>query len=304
MLVTVAALAGCGGGADVPPGDPDAGSGGGADAAGCNLEVPSPAWLEAYQSEVIERLSGAAEIADGTSLPDRATAASRELVRQYLEGELASAGLEPRRHDYGSGQNVYALLPATEEAGGAVQLWGAHFDSVPESPGANDNATGVAVVLAAARFATELPCRRSDLAFAFFDEEELGLVGSDAFAEDAAAGALGWSIAAAHSVDQVGWDGDGDRRVELERPSDELAALYAAAAPAAGVEVVVTDTGGTDHVSFRSRGIAAVGVSEEFSGGDTTPHYHQPTDVAGTVDAEYLAAVTALVFEVLVAVAD
>lgn len=303
-MLAVAAGAACGSGGSAPGGGADAGADGGADAGGCDLDAPRPPWLEAYQSEAVARLSGAAEIAPGASLPDRATAANRELARQYLEAELASFGLEPERHDYGTGVNVYARLPATDAAGRPAQLFGAHFDSVPESPGANDNATGVTAVLAAARFAAELPCRRADLVFAFFDEEEIGLVGSDAMAADLVAGELGWSVAAVHSVDQLGWDGDGDRRVELERPADELAALYAGAAEVAGVEVVVTDTGATDHVSFRSRGIPAVGVTEEFAGGDTTPHYHQSTDVAGTVDGAYLAAATALVLEVIARVVE
>ena len=54
---------------------------------------------------------------------------------------------------------------------------GAHLDSVPLSPGANDNASGVATVLEVARLLAEVPTARS-IHFVAFGAEELGLVGS------------------------------------------------------------------------------------------------------------------------------
>ena len=59
---------------------------------------------------------------------------------------------------------------------------GAHFDTVSGSPGANDNGSGTAVVLAVASILAATPCRTSPITFAFFDEEEVGLVGARAYA--------------------------------------------------------------------------------------------------------------------------
>ncbi|NJL86725.1 MAG: M28 family peptidase [Leptolyngbyaceae cyanobacterium SM1_1_3] len=56
-------------------------------------------------------------------------------------------------------------------------LVGAHYDTVPGSPGADDNASGVAVLLELARLWSEQP-GRSPLILAAFDLEEYGLVGS------------------------------------------------------------------------------------------------------------------------------
>ena len=39
----------------------------------------------------------------------------------------------------------------------------------------------------------------------------------------------------------------------------------------------------------REAGFAAVGVSEEFTGGDTTPHYHAATDTAATLHLPFVA---------------
>lgn len=296
-LSLLVAHAGCGAGGDPLPAA-DAGDAPGADAAeGCEAPARPPPWLGGYQEEIVARLAGAAEIAPGVTLADRATEARREATRVYLEDELAALGLTPLRHDYGTGVNVYALVPATGSPAARVLL-GAHYDTVSGSPGANDNATGVAAALATARLLGEHPCRDTEVVVALFDQEEIGLVGSAAFADLAVA--EDWALAAAHTIDQLGWDADGDRVVEIERPSGALGELYQAAAPAAGVTLSQTGTGGTDHVAFRERGIPAVGVTEEFAGGDTTPHYHMPSDTADTVDLDYLAAATGLVMAVFV----
>lgn len=243
----------------------------------------APPWLDAELARVIDTLAG---------VPDRATAARRTAARTFLAAELDALGLDATLDDYGTGANVVATLPATV-AGGDPVLVGAHFDTVSDSPGANDNATGVATVLAAARALRDLPCRDRPVVFALFDQEEIGLVGSTQLAGRSFA--AGVAFAAVHTIDQVGWDGDRDRRFEIELPTDGLWAEYQAGAAAIGVSVVRTSVGGTDHSAFRERGYPAAGVTEEFAAGDTTPHYHQPTDVPSTIDRAYAALATRLV---------
>ena len=207
---------------------------------------------------------------------------------------FSELGLQGESHDYGSGTNVLARLPATGASEGTL-VFGAHYDSVPGSPGADDNASGTAVVFAAARHLQSVPCRRYDLVFVLFDEEEIGLVGSTAYAAKLVAEEE--PIVSVHTADQLGWDGDGDRRVEVEQPDDDLFAFYedAAAELPSPIEVVETNSGFTDHESFRSAGFAAVGLSEEFASGDTTPYYHSPGDRYDTVDFGYLVANATLV---------
>ena len=105
---------------------------------------------------------------------------------------------------------------------------------------------------------------RAEVRFVLFDQEEVGLIGSTYLA-----GALrqaGAAVAAVHTVDQIGWDADGDRRFEIEQPTAALFAEYQAAAATLGVAVTSTAGGRTDHQAFREAGFAAVGVSEEFTG--------------------------------------
>ena len=114
-----------------------------------------------------------------------------------LGEELEEAGaviyFHEYTHDSRTQRNLIAMVPA-----GAVEdpeephlVIGAHVDSTSEwgaelAPGADDNASGVAAVLETAKIlaACELPTR---IDFVFFTNEEIGTVGSSAYAGDAAA---------------------------------------------------------------------------------------------------------------------
>ena len=111
-------------------------------------------------------------------------------------------------------------------------------------------------------------------------------------------------MASVHTIDQMGWDSDLDRAIELERADPGLFELYegANAMLARPIPLQPTGTGSTDHVAFRELGFAAVGLTEEFVSGDTTPHYHLPTDTYATVDIGYTASSTALAIETFASV--
>lgn len=273
---------------DEDPGEPDGGPGsdsgsGASDAADGCAAIPAlpPPWLDRYQSTIVGQLASS----------ERSTVANRSSARNYLLGELTNLGYQAESQTYSTGTNPYARLDGD---GDEVIVVGAHFDTVPDSPGANDNATGVAMVLAAARFLAEVDCRQRDVIFVLFDQEEIGLVGSAAFAQFLVNS--GDNVVAVHTIDQMGWDQDGDRAIELERASANLAGIYAQARNAGGYDMPLqeTGTGSTDHVSFRDQGYRAIGLTEEFVGGDTTPHYHLPSDTTGTVDFDYLASTSEL----------
>ena len=249
----------------------------------CGAPIAAPSWLDGYLASTIGQLAG---------VPDRATAARRATARTFLRGELDALGVTATLDDYGDGANVVGRLAATTASADWIVV-GAHFDSVSDSPGANDNATGTAAVLAVARGLAALPCRDRGVMFVLFDQEEIGLVGSTVFAGRQFQ--IGTPITAVHTIDQVGWDADGDRRFEIEQPTAPLWAEYQAGAAAIGVTVVRTPSAGTDHEAFRERGFAAVGVTEEFLSGDTSPHYHTSTDTPATIAIPYTALATRLV---------
>jgi len=255
----------------------------------------TPESLLAFQTEIVKKLTGGAEIAPGVRLENRGAPENRVPVRAYLDGVLKSLGMEPQRQPYReNGENLFAFLPATSESDEYVVV-GGHFDTARQTPGASDNATGCAVVLGTARYLANLGQRSRNVYVVLFDEEERGLQGSKAFAEKLQA--EGKNVVAVHTIDQMGWDSDGDGAIELELPYDGAVELYRMAAEVIGFtsEIHVTEEAGSDHTAFRRLGMPAVGLTEEYRNGDTTPHIHRPTDTWDTVDFRYLARATRLV---------
>lgn len=113
---------------------------------------------------------------------------------EYISTTLAESGLATRQHTVELGGrravNVVGSLgsPGASPAAPPI-LVSAHYDTVPGSPGADDNASGVAALLECARVTSAVQLARK-IEFAAFDMEEnqpegLGLVGSSAFVKHA-----------------------------------------------------------------------------------------------------------------------
>jgi len=199
------------------------------------------------------------------------------------------------------------------ETGVGVIVIGAHYDSVPESPGADDNASGVAVLLELARM--QLPARL--VAFAneempYFLTDEMG---SQAYA--ARARREGQRIGAMLSLEMLGFysDARGSQRYppplglfypdrgdfiafvgdlgarSLVRRSLELFRAHAQF-PSEGVAApgFIPGVSWSDHWSFRKHGYAAIMVT------DTAfyryAHYHLPSDTPEKLDYLRMARVT------------
>lgn len=265
-----------------------------------------------WQRDLIARLSGATPLDDGRLLSDRSTRENRSTAAELLSREITQRGLEAQQHHYRHpnihpaldlmmppvrGTNVYATIAATVEADSHVVI-GAHYDSVPDGPGANDNATGIAAVLAVAAHLATLEQRRMHFIIVFFDHEEDDGFGSRTFAQKLVG--EGIRIHSMHNVDMVGWDSNGDRAVEVDMPTATLESLYRNAAKPLGIGIRKVRYNSTDHQSFRDLGIDATCLSEQYASGDTTPHHHKPSDTADAVDFGFLASSTQL----MIAVAD
>ena len=273
VALAVVALLGCTG--DDSMMGPDGGSGDGSitgDSGGCMRPALDQPWLSGLVSGVV----------NGLAASPRYLLTQRQTARTYLSNQLMQMGWTPQLHNYASGANVYATIPSTTGTTRQI-IVGAHYDTVQNSPGANDNATGCAAVMAIARYLKDMTCRNAVVTIVFFDEEESGLFGARAFAPTLQPA----NVLAVHTIDQVGWDNDNDTRFELEMPTSALEAEYRAAAMVVGVPVTRTTTQGTDHEAFRDLGFAAVGVTEEYVGGDTSPDRHLTTDTASKVKLSY-----------------
>jgi len=255
--------------------------------------------IKAKQIEVMGKLTGEVEMAEGVKPANRNTLENRQASRKYLLELFNEMGYEGLNHAYSEdGENIYAVLAADTEAEEYVLL-GAHYDSVRNCPGANDNASGVAVVLAAAQAMREVKGRSRNFIFVLFDQEERGMRGSRAFAQKLLDENL--PVHSVHTIDQMGWDEDGDRAIELEIPYDGAVELYQEAAQLIELDITIhiTPEAGSDHSAFRRQDFPAVGITEEYRNGDTTPYIHRSTDTFDTINFDYLESTTRLVIKVM-----
>jgi len=196
--------------------------------------------------------------------------------------------------------NVGGLLPGSGALADRYLVVGAHHDHLgrvdpagagagpPAAdayyPGANDNASGVTVLVELARRAARGGDRRAVL-FVGFGAEEVGLQGS-AWLVDHLPVERG-AIDAMINLDTVGRLADGKLLVSGVGTSPRFADLVAAAAPG-GPELSLAGGGwsGSDHMVFNTREIPVL-----FLFGGAYPQYNRPGDTADSLDPAALAAV-------------
>ena len=115
-------------------------------------------------------------------------------VRKYLLRQLEDLGLRPtakattaaQTHPDGTYSlarvhNIHARIEGTDSTGHVVLV--AHYDSVPNAPGAADDGAGVAAILEITRALTSGSPPRNDVDVVLTDAEEPGLLGAQAFVD-------------------------------------------------------------------------------------------------------------------------
>jgi aminopeptidase YwaD len=205
---------------------------------------------------------------DGQHLLDLLAGGSPVVVRLTVD-----ASIEQR-----SATNVLADKPARNPAAQSVVI-GAHLDSVPAGPGANDNGSGSAMVL---ELAQVLAARDEPftLHFALFGAEELGLYGSRHYV-DQLSDAERANIRAMINMDMVGvgeaWRFGGTDDL-VQRALAATSDMGERALPLRGPQ-----SGGSDHASFLAAGVPALFIYRVED-----PNYHQAGDRAELVDPNAL----------------
>jgi aminopeptidase YwaD len=172
-------------------------------------------------------------------------------------------------------RNVIAKPPGAE----CETYSGGHYDSVPQAPGASDNATGTATVL---EIASVLMARgeTGNNCFILFGAEELGLLGSRYFVSTLTQEERD-NIKAMLNFDMVGVGDDTWWLVGTPELQQRMGAL----ASSLGIDTVPSDLIGTssDHASFIAAGIPAL-LFHRWQ----DPLLHTPQDVASRVRPELL----------------
>lgn len=217
------------------------------------------------------------------------------LAQRWLTAELERMGYAPVLDTFSiTGINVLAWKTGTVHPEEAVIIC-AHYDSAPAgpvaAPGADDDASGCGAVWEAARLFRDVEFAYSVL-FAFWDDEEQGLLGSKHFAQQAAINDM--AIRGVVNMDAIAYDGNGDKKARIHtRPianSFELSdTVFAVRAHyAIDLDLILTNPGATysDHASFWNNGYGAILVIEEF-GADGNPYYHTSNDRIVHFDLPY-----------------
>jgi len=261
------------------------------------------------QRILVEALTGGSEITPDRIIDKRWTLEEKALVRNYLSGLMKGIHHIPNEHHYETklpekyknntlfkGVNLYTIIPSTVASSEYVII-GAHYDTFKETPGADDNASGCALVYGLGKMLTQLETRSKNILLVFLDEEETGHAGSLAFAKWVKA--QKFDVHSVHTADEVGWDQDHDRNIELELPTPYLESLYRKHAEPFDIKLYKTKTTGSDHREFREAGFQAIGITEEYKNGDGNPHHHKPSDTSEKLDYQFLAFTTYLVFKVV-----
>ncbi len=251
----------------------------------------------------------------------------------WIETQLASYGYTVERHAYTfdgeTRENVYATRTGSLEPD-RMYIVSAHLDSTNNdsadrsfAPGADDDASGVALVLEAARVLASpgVEVERS-VRFAFWNNEETGLAGSAAYAADRAPLQGVESPPGSGLFPEPTWLGmlqhdmilfdhglppqpqqipgaDIDIEYQLEATSGggaialALAVLQASSDHASDYPAQVSGSmSNTDSRSFQDHA-PAISLRENQRlaeiGNGANPHWHRDTDVPGTYsDADYL----------------
>lgn len=234
---------------------------------------------------------------DGTAI-DRAVEYAQQYFEQLsLKTELVPFSLYCRR---GLSYNIEAVLPGSDQQSVLIT---AHLDSFTYSassgsavPGADDNASGSAAVLEAARILSQYKFKHT-LRFVLFTGEEQGLVGSRAYAGKLAS--EGVKILGVFNMDMIAYDGDANGFFEVHAGTREesltLSELMVQTIQTYEIKLVpdVLEAGATnrsDHASFWSRGYPAVLVIEDSEYGETddfNPYYHSTADTLDKLDLSY-----------------
>lgn len=201
-------------------------------------------------------------------------------------------------------QNNVLCGPATSDTGFILVC--AHYDSISEqpgtdAPGADDNASGIAVLLELAHILKDVALKRGVL-FAAFGGEEQGLYGSSRCADIAAA--EGWPIDVVINLDMIAYQGadkPGHIIVEYDQgnrnPGNDAAAkayglmMAQAAADFTSLEVEHTDIWNSDYMPFEEKGYACIGVYEATD----NPAYHSTNDTIDKIEFSHLAEVAKMV---------
>jgi len=238
-----------------------------------------------------------------------------EQAAQYIQREFVKVGLEVKEDPFQWEGRTYKNIVAEKKGTTSpdkIFILGAHYDTVPGSPGADDNASAVAALFEVARTIQTVPLEFT-LKYIAFALEECGYAGSIHYAERAREG--GEKILGMISLEMVGFTGPrqdyppyldpkyypnvGDFIVIIgnERSKELLETVrrsFKTCIPQLPSEFLLVPGNGegleetrlSDHSPFWDQGFSALMVTDTAF--LRNPNYHLPSDTMETLDFEFM----------------
>jgi len=244
------------------------------------------------------------------------------IVQRFAYPNYEGKNIIARKNGYGKGRKKLIVC--------------AHYDSVEDSPGADDNGSGVAALLELARILAALPVENTVELIAF-DLEEYGMVGSKKYVE--LLDSSNESLLGAINLDMIGYmstkensqiipepigvafplakkqveenDSKGDFIICIANSSssglrDRFADLMSRDLPSGKLISLVTPGKGeevpivrySDHSSFWDKGYPAIFI--EDGANSRNPNYHSPEDKTGTLNYAFMKDVTEAVLDLVI----
>jgi len=297
-----------------PPARPDPGTAVAAADAGSDLSLSFDAFNQAgtlvknsdvysgYAAEVLSCL---------TAMPDRyAGSETNQEAAEYIAGQMEQLGLlpfdgesyfSPYLQNVDGGErtlhNVVGYIKGSGDAKTEAVLITCHFDTVRNTPGAVDNASGTAAMLCTARLLSDMAVdSRPDIIFCAFNGEEQFYIGSRAFANEYCDRYQSlYNI----NYDCVGMTYGGAYMTGAAEDDISYDLISGAAACLENRGIKQNDNMNrdirSDHVSFLENGVPAVC----FSMSDVMSVIHSPWDTREVVDAGAVAGLAAAVTDFL-----
>jgi aminopeptidase YwaD len=235
----------------------------------------------------------------------------------YLRERFTQLGLTTSNHAFAAWGGTYENVVGTtgnESLSHTPLILAAHYDTVLGSPGADDNASALAVLLEVAQRLNGISVQRPVHFIAFCLEEE-NLLGSRAYIADLVAARK--AVHGAIVLECVGYarGEEGSQKIPPDIPvavptvgnflaviGNQPSATFTDAVSHAmnrhlpvvplvvpGNGELLPDTRRSDHTAFWEQGFPAVMVTDTAN--FRNPHYHRPTDTIDTLNLDFMASV-------------
>jgi Zn-dependent M28 family amino/carboxypeptidase len=253
-----------------------------------------------------------------------------EKAAQYIYNEFSKVGLRVWKESFQwEGKRFHNIVAEKIGFGSPDKIFilGAHYDTVPGSPGADDNASAIAVLLEVARNIQKVHLG-STLRLIAFSLEEYGYIGSTYYAERARR--EGEKMMGMISLEMVGFTnsrqnypsyinpkyypnvGDFIGLIGNERSKtllEKVVQSFKTYIPQLPTEFLLVPGNGegmeevrlSDHSPFWDQGFAALMVTDTAF--LRNPHYHLPSDTMETLDFEFIRKVAIGIFYSIVELA-